>query len=239
MRVLAVVHGEHAAASAFGEVVVEAGHHLEEWWIARGDALPRPLDRYGAVLVFGGSMHADQEARHPWLRVENDFLQRVLAVGTPVLGVCLGAQLLAKATGAAVYPAREPEIGWVAVELTEAALGDPLFAHSPRRFDAFEWHYYTYDVPSAARELARSSASTQAFRLGEAAWGIQFHAEVTKSQIEAWLLGDGREPPVPPDALLEETEARIEEWERFGRDLCGAFVEVAERREHGVVGAVT
>jgi GMP synthase-like glutamine amidotransferase len=229
MDVLAVIHGDNVRAGVFGDVVRQRGHRFEEWSLAWERPLPRPLDDYGAVLVFGGRMHADQDDRHPWLRDENFLLQRLLALRMPVLGVCLGAQLLAKAGHAAVYPSPEPEIGWVSVELTGDADGDPLFGRLPECFDSFQWHYYTYDVPAGGVELARSSACTQAFRLGEAAWGIQFHAEVTQPQIEDWASDRTRDVPGGVERLLEETRANIVRWNALGRELCGEFLEVAER----------
>jgi GMP synthase-like glutamine amidotransferase len=177
------------------------------------------------VLVFGGAMHADQEGHHPWLREENLFLQRLLDIRKPVLGVCLGAQLLAKAAGASVGPAAEPEIGWFPVDLTDEAADDPVLGGLPERFDAFQWHYYKHGVPAGGVELARNDVCTQAFRLGNWAWGVQFHPEVTLVQVEAWTEED---EPVPP-GLLDETRARIREWNELGKSLCDAFVDVAER----------
>jgi GMP synthase (glutamine-hydrolysing) len=228
MHVLSVIHGEKVRAGVFGDAVEARGHRLEEWSLAWGTSLPRPLDAYGAVLVFGGAMHADQDRHHPWLREENLFLRRLLDLRKPVLGICLGAQLLAKAAHADVGPAAEPEIGWYPVELTEPAGEDPLLHALPPCFDAFQWHYYTYALPAGAVELARSEVCTQAFRLGDTAWGVQFHPEVTLEQVEGWLEDD---EPVPFDgaALLEETRGRIESWNELGRTLCGAFVDVAER----------
>jgi GMP synthase (glutamine-hydrolysing) len=231
MNVLAVIHGSNARAGTFGEAVADAGHRLEEWSLAWRTPPPRPIDDYGAVLVFGGSMHADQDEHHPWLREENLFIQRLLDRHVPLFGVCLGVQLIAKAESAAVYPLPgKPEIGWVPVELTEAAAADPVFGRLPGQFDSFNWHYYTYDVPAGAVELARSPRCNQAFRLGEAAWGIQFHAEVTMDTLHSWLA-DKDELPADIDrvALAAESEARIDEWVRLGRDLCSGFLEVAER----------
>jgi GMP synthase (glutamine-hydrolysing) len=225
MDVLAVIHGEQVRAGVFGEAVEARGHRLDEWSHAWGTPLQRPLDSYGAVLVFGGAMHADQEGHHPWLREENFFLQRLLDLRKPVLGVCLGAQLLAKAAGAPVGPAREPEIGWFPVDLTDDAAGDPVLGGLPTRFDAFQWHYYKHGIPAGAVELARNDVCTQAFRLGDCAWGVQFHPEVTLAQVEAWLEED---EPVPP-GLLGETRERIGEWNELGKRLCDAFVAVAER----------
>lgn len=225
MDVLSVIHGDKVRAGVFGDAIAERGHRLEEWSLAWGTPLPRPLDAYGAVLVFGGAMHADQEGHHPWLREENLFLQRLLGLRKPVLGICLGSQLLAKATHARVGPAPEPEIGWYPVELTEDAADDPVLGGMPPRFDAFQWHYYVHEVPAGAVELARNDLCAQAFRLGDSAWGVQFHPEVTLAQIESWMQDD---EPIPDD-LLEQTRARIGEWNELGKTLCDAFVDVAER----------
>src|SRR4051812_24440823 len=183
MDVLAVIHGDNARSGVFGDAVRERGHRLDEWSLAWGQPCPLPLDSYGAVLVFGGSMHADQDDRHPWLREENFLLQRLLDLHKPLLGICLGAQLVAKAAHAAVFPAVEPEIGWHPVELTEESAGDPLLGRLPAHFDAFQWHYYAHSLPAGAVELARSRVCTQAFRLGDSAWGVQFHPEVTLTQV--------------------------------------------------------
>jgi GMP synthase (glutamine-hydrolysing) len=146
-----------------------------------------------------------------------------------VLGVCLGGQLVAHAAGAWVGRASEPEIGWHQVELTAAAHEDPVLGGLPERFDTFQWHFYTYELPAGACELAESAVCSQGFRLGERAWGIQFHAEVTRAQIEEWVEIDHRELLGPGDDLLRETEERIEAWTAIGRELCGAFLEAAER----------
>lgn len=220
MKVLALTHGPSVGPGVFGTEVVAAGHELEECAIAAGE---RPATDADAILVFGGAMHPDQDERHPWLLGEQRFLAHALERETPVFGVCLGAQLLAKAAGASVHPAAESEVGWLPVELTEAAAADPVFATAPARFEAFQWHHYTYELPAGAVELARSEACTQAFRLGNAL-GIQFHAEVTRSQIESWLAED---PDDVSDAaaLRAATRERIGSWNAFGRWLCRRFLD--------------
>jgi GMP synthase (glutamine-hydrolysing) len=228
VKVLAVIHGEKVRAGVFGDVVAERDHELEEWSLAWGTPLPRPLDAYGAVLVFGGAMHADQDEHHPWLRDENFFLQGLLDLHTPALGICLGAQLLAKAAHAPVHPASEYEIGWYPIELTGDGADDPVLGRLPENFDAFQWHYYTHGIPAGAVELARSRICTQAFRLGDNAWGVQFHPEVTLAQVQDWV-DEREEVPVDFAALMSETRDRIDEWNALGRELCGAFIEVAER----------
>jgi len=232
VNVLAVIHGDQVRAGVFGDVVSARGHTLEEWSLAWAKPPPRPLDSYGAVLVFGGAMHADQDEHHPWLREENFLLQRLLGVRIPLLGICLGAQLIAKAAHAPVFRASEPEIGWFPVRLTDAARSDPVFGGIPQQFHAFQWHFYTHGVPAGAIELARSPICTQAFRLGELAWGIQFHAEVTRSQIERWAADETRETPIPRAELLAETSERIGEWNELGGELCEAFLAQAEPAAH-------
>jgi GMP synthase (glutamine-hydrolysing) len=227
MDVLAIVHGENARSELFGDVVRGLGNRLDEWSLASGEPLPLPLDAYGAVIVFGGAMHADQDDHHPWLREENFFLQRLLGLGTPTLGICLGVQLLAKAAHAWVAPAAAPEIGWYEVEMTDAGRDDPLLGRLPERFAAFQWHSYTYGVPAGADELARSEDCTQAFRLGERVWGVQFHPEVKLGQLEQWIAD--KDVPFDRDALREETRARIGDWNALGSTLCEGFCELAER----------
>jgi GMP synthase (glutamine-hydrolysing) len=228
LDVLSVVHGFDARSELFAPVVAGAGHRLDEWSFAWNTAPPLPIETYDAVLVFGGAMHADQDAWHPWLRDEAVWLQGLLERRVPTLGICLGVQLLARAAGSWVGPLPEPEIGWHEVELTEAGSADRVLGALPARFQALQWHYYTYGVPTGAVELARSAACTQSFRLGDACWGVQFHPEVTEPQLDRWI-GDKDDPPADPAALRAETRAKIGAWNELGRALCGTFLAAAEQ----------
>jgi GMP synthase-like glutamine amidotransferase len=229
VEILSIIHGGEVRAGVFAEPVRRRGHLLTEWSAPSGFPPPRPIEEYDAAFVFGGSMHADQEDEHVWLRDEDALIRRLLELETPLLGVCLGGQLLAKAADAWIGPASEPEIGWFPLELTDAAADDSLFAMLPRTFDAFQWHFYAFDVPDGAVELARNDVCSQAFRLGERAWGVQFHPEVTLAQVEGWI--DDPDDPCPdPEGLRWETRRRIDEWNDLGRRIADAFVEVAERR---------
>jgi GMP synthase-like glutamine amidotransferase len=209
----------------FDALAEESGHTLERWRVPLGSS-PHPPSSYDAVMVFGGSMHPDQDEHFPWLTREAEFLHDVLAEGVPALGVCLGAQLLARAAGGRVAPARAPEIGWYPVELTNNGRTDPVVGALPARTDAFQWHHYTFEIPDGGTELAVSDVCTQAFRVG-AAWGIQFHAEVTSRMVETWVSEDGHELPAGVDEFLEETRSRIDTWNEHGRRLCAAFLDVA------------
>lgn len=230
MNVLSLVHGEDARTELFGPLVAEAGHRLEEWSFESG--APPALDAYGAVLVFGGSMHVDQEEQHPWLREESDWLSGLLERRVPTLGICLGSQLLARAAGAWVGPLPVPEIGWCEVELTDAGTEDPVLSVLPPRFEAFQWHHYAHELPEGAVALAHSSAALQGFRLGEAWWGVQFHPEVTEPQVARWI-GDESDPPPDPERLRAETRRLIGGWNDLGRRLCRSFLAAAERLRAG------
>jgi GMP synthase (glutamine-hydrolysing) len=225
MRVLSVTHGPSVPGGIFEEVVEASGHKLERWVVPLG-AAPRSPARYSAVLIFGGSMHPDEDERFTWLAREAEFLEELLAQEVPVIGVCLGAQMLARAAGARVAPARAPEVGWLEVTLTDEGRADPVLGVLPPRLEAFQWHHYTFQVPSQATELARSNVCTQAFRRGRA-WALQFHAEVTLPMVRAWTAGDPDDLPVSAADFLAGTEARIADWNEHGRRLCAAFLELA------------
>jgi GMP synthase (glutamine-hydrolysing) len=226
MRVLALTHGSNVGPGVFADAVAAAGDELVER-VVPVDGLP--AGSADAVIVLGGAMHPDQEETHGWLAAEVDWIGRELERGTPLLGVCLGSQLIARAAGADVYRAAEPEVGWLPVEV--AAGDDPVAAALPDRFDAFQFHEYTHDLPAGAVELARSRVCTQAFRLGRA-WGVQFHPEVRLDQIESWAA---EEPDAvgDVDALLAESRRRIADWNELGRRLCAAFLTTARRRTNG------
>jgi GMP synthase (glutamine-hydrolysing) len=224
VNVLAVLHGTDAPAGSFADVVAERGHRLATW-VPADTGTPPAADAYDAVLLFGGAMHVDQEAHHPWLSTEEQYVRDLLDREVPLLGVCLGAQMVAKAAGARVGPAARPEIGWYEVELTNG--DDPVLGVLPGRFRAFQWHFYAFDVPGGGAELARSPVCPQAFRLGERAWAVQFHPEVTLEIVAGWIDAAPDEVPGGAEALLAESERRIEEWTRLGRGLCGAFLAAA------------
>ena len=191
MRVLCLTHEHDGPAGLFADVVRERGDELLEWNVSQGPP-PEPPGSFEALVVFGGSMHVDQEDRHPWLTAQHDLMREALdRKNTKEKGVhedvCLGGQLLARAAGAHVGPASRPEIGWFEIELTPEGASDPVVGALPERFDAFEWHSYAFDVPPGGVLLAESPACAQAFRVGDAAWGVQFHPEVTHEMLEEWI----------------------------------------------------
>jgi GMP synthase (glutamine-hydrolysing) len=179
-------------------------------------------------------MHADHEDRHPWIREEKEQLRELIERRVPLFGVCLGAQLVAEAAGAPAHRASEPEIGWRQVELTPEGAGDPLLGPLGPIFEAFQWHSYEFPLPPDAVALARSPVCLQAFRLGDTAWGIQFHAEVTLADAEAWIDDfrsdeDAVRIGLDPDGLRRRTREAIADWNALGRALCERFLAEATR----------
>jgi GMP synthase-like glutamine amidotransferase len=235
MRVLTIVHEEDAGPGVFADAIRASGAEWHSWQLSdEGPPWSDPRD-YDAVITFGSAIHPDQDDEHPWLAEERQLLVDLLERGVPLLGVCLGAQLVAGAAGARVGRASEPEIGWYEVGTSAAASHDPLLAPLAPRFDALEWHSYEFGLPPGAVALASSEVCLQAFRVGELAWGIQFHAEVTLRDFESWLRDYGSDADavrlgLDPDDLREETRARIGAWNELGWGLCARFLRVAAAR---------
>jgi GMP synthase-like glutamine amidotransferase len=232
MRVLAILHQPDCGPGVFAEAISAAGAQLDCWLITQAPAPPCDPHDYGAVLTLGGAMHADQDSQHPWLGREKALLAELLERGVALLGVCLGAQLLAEAAGASARRASSPEIGWYQVRTSDEALDDPLIGPLAPDFAALEWHSDEFPLPPGAVSLARSSTCLQAYRLEPAAWGIQFHAEVTAPDLESWI-DDYRSDPdavaaqLDSEAFRARTGQEIEAWNALGRGLCDRFLAAA------------
>jgi len=224
VRVYAVVHQRDAGAGVFGRFPI---------WIPGEQPTPS-LEDVDALLIFGGSMHVDQKDEHRWMSPEKQLIRDGLAHGTPMLGVCLGSQLLAEAAGARPYRLEEPEIGWYEVEITDAGAADPVLGPLAPRAELFEWHHYAAPLPPGAVELARTPLSVQAFRIeGKPAWGLQFHAEVTRENLFDWLDGwedaEAAQTDFDPDAIRAASERRIEGQNEVGRGIAERFLAEAAR----------
>jgi GMP synthase (glutamine-hydrolysing) len=228
MRVLSLVHEPSSTGGGglFEDLVEERGDRLERVSIAHDASMLDAPGRYDAIMVFGGAMHPDQDGEHPWLADEADFLREAVDHEIPLFGVCLGAQLIARAVGGYVGAAAKAEVGWHVVEVNEAGLADPVIGVLSSRIDAFQWHYYGFEVPDGAELLAENDASSQAYRLGERTWGVQFHPEVTRHMLDYWFVEGVAELP-DPITVRADTDRLLGGWNRHGRGLCGAFLDVA------------
>ena len=207
--VIAIRHVHFEDLGAFDDVL-----HRHGYAVRYCDAC---IDDIGGVdplapdltVVLGGPIGAYQELTYPFLGQELALLERRLTAARPTLGICLGAQLMARALGARVYPAPEKELGWGAVQLTEAGRSGPFrhFAEAP----VLHWHGDTFDLPNGAELLASTEiCPNQAFSFGRHALACQFHPEITASGFERWLVGHAVElaavPGVSPAVLRRDTE---------------------------------
>ena len=197
---------------------------IRPWLVERGarvtatqcfaDASFPSLDDFDWLIVMGGPMSVHDSDRHPWLAAEQRLIAQAISAGKTVLGICLGAQLVARALGARVFRAAEREIGWFPVEPVNAATGNPfvgLFAH-PR--DVFHWHGETFDLPAGAVPLARSTACVnQAFAVGDRVLALQFHLEMTPDGARALIAHCPED--LAPGPWVQSPAAMLADQSRF------------------------
>ncbi|MBE9079993.1 glutamine amidotransferase [Romeria aff. gracilis LEGE 07310] len=214
--VLTVVHQETSTPGLIGTKLSELGYSIDLRCPALGDSLPEHLDQHSAALVFGGPMSANDETE-PFIRKELDWISQVLTAGKPYLGVCLGAQMLARVLGATVdhHPKAHREIGYHPIYATAA--GQDLF---PPELYVYQWHQEGFEIPASATLLAKGDAfPNQAFRYGSQAYGVQFHPEITADMIDFWtgkapeqLVLAGAQPRDLHFKYHQQHGAAVERW---------------------------
>jgi len=182
---------QHVAAEPLGTLdpmLRDRGHRIRYVNFHRDPDARPDVSRYDALIVLGGPQMPDQFDRHPHLRVEVDCIEAALKRDIPLLGICLGAQLLAHTLGAPVRPMASWEIGWSELEPTHYSAADPVFCALVEPSPTFQWHGYAFDLPDRAVHLARSArCEYQAFRYGDKAYGLQGHLELDERLINRWL----------------------------------------------------
>ncbi|UKA60517.1 type 1 glutamine amidotransferase [Arthrobacter sp. FW306-2-2C-D06B] len=231
--ILGLVHKEGASPGYFANVVNDHGYEFEIANFTVGDLPDRPLETYAALIVFGGSPQVDEEDIHPWLVDEKSYMRQALALDLPLMGVCLGAQLLAEITGGKVGPAAVRRRGWGDVGVDDEACDDPIFSRLPKTFRTLVWHAYEFGCPPDATPLGRSTTALQAFRMNDKrAWGVQFHPEVDPAEMDEWL-GLLREsgPAAASEAELKrwasEASLYADDQQELSRVICGGFIKTA------------
>lgn len=223
MRALVLTHVDHEGPGLFGGLLREAGVDVRTVRLHRGERIPG-LGELDAAISMGGPMNVYEEALHPFLRDETDFLRAAASRGLPVLGVCLGAQMIAKAAGAAVTKSPVAELGWETVTLTDAGAADPLFRGLPRTLPVFQWHGDTFAVPEGGALLAIGDACrNQAFRHATS-YGLQFHVEADRSSLAAWFAGAPQEREI-----LRRHDELAPRMEELARALLGNFLAISRR----------
>lgn len=208
--------------------IERGGHQVGCTRLYAGDGFPRP-DTVDLLIVMGGPMGVYDEQQYPWLAAEKSFLRAVIAAGRRVLGICLGAQLIADVLGARVYPNGQKEIGWFPVTRAAAAQESPFGELLPERFQAFHWHGDTFDLPPGAVHLAQSAVCRhQAYAIDDRILGLQFHLETTPESAHE-LIEHGADELVDaptiqsPEQMLAEP-ARFAELNRLMNLLLDGLV---------------
>ena len=187
MRVLVVQNFDGTGLGQIATALDEAGATVEVVHAHRGEALPVSADRHDALVVLGGGQNARADEEHPYLPKLCGLMRGFAESDRSVLGVCLGSQLLARAFDAENIIGGASEFGWQPVDLNEDGATDPLFAGVPATFRTFQWHDDTFILPRRATRLAGSlSVHNQAFRIGRAAYGVQFHFEADRPMVARW-----------------------------------------------------
>jgi GMP synthase-like glutamine amidotransferase len=191
MRLAVLQHVPFEGPAAIADWAASRGVPVSIVRLYESEALPE-LSVFDMLAVMGGPMSVNDGAQYPWLGPELTLLREAIGASKAVLGVCLGAQMIAKALGARVYPAKQKEIGWFPVE--RIAAKHTLFDGIPASFMAFHWHGETFDLPAGARGLAKTAAApNQAFAAGSRVLGLQFHMEATPASVKDLLDHAGDE----------------------------------------------
>lgn len=190
-----------------------------------------PTDQFNTLVMMGGPMSVNEADIYPYIKKEIELVKEFISKGKSVLGICLGAQIMAKALGSKVYVGHEKEIGWLDIELVENGVRDPLMtklAFHPkagdfwRKFKVFHWHGETFDIPEGAIRIARSVLyPNQGFSFKNRAYAFQFHIEVTREMIFEWL---GNEP-VDMEKIKKDTEAFYDDFSGRAMNFYKAFFE--------------
>ncbi|MDB5972286.1 MAG: type 1 glutamine amidotransferase [Hydrocarboniphaga sp.] len=231
MRVHWLQHAPEDDLGCIAPWLAARGHTVTRSGLYEGDALPS-LAEFDALLVMGGAMNVDEEGAHPWLVDEKRFLRSVLSGGQRVLGICLGAQLIAEQLGAKVLRNAHREIGWFDVELSDAGRAFAPMSGWPASLPLFHWHGYRFELPPAATRLAFSAAcDQQAFAFDDGrVIGLQFHPEVTSAGVRLWLE-QGHPRPGPHVQPVERMREDLSRFAHANTLLCGLLEQwLSDRR---------
>lgn len=227
--ILILQHIAPETPGTIGEACAEHGRDLRIVRIHDGESVPDELGETAALVVMGGPMGVYETDEHPHLEAEMHLIEEALRKGRPVLGVCLGSQLLAATLGAKVYPGEAKEIGWHEVTLTDEAAGDPLWSSVDSPFTAYHWHGDIFELPRGAVGLARSEQTAcQAFRYGKSAYGILFHMEVTPEIVRGMteaFAGELEEEDASGDDIRRQAEEHLPHLQSVGRQVFGEWAQ--------------
>jgi GMP synthase (glutamine-hydrolysing) len=234
MRVYVLQHAEHETPGMIADILGERGITEERVRSYAGDRVPTSMDGGSGLVVMGGPMAVYEQDRYPYLRDEIRLIRDAIDRGVPVLGICLGSQLIAAALGARVAPARR-EIGWHAVTLSDAAGEDPLWRGVSRTFEVFHWHGDAFELPTGSASLAASDRTPcQAFRHGRSTYGFLFHMEMSEAMVRAMVEAFGDDLAAAGEsaaAVLARTPAGVRGMTPIGRTVFLRWTQLLREAE--------
>jgi len=227
-RVSVLLHADPETPGLIAEILDRRGIEMETIRGYAGERIPASMGGRDALVVMGGPMGVYDQGRLPFLRDEIGLIGDAVRSGKPVLGVCLGSELLAAALGAKVEPARK-EIGWYSVTLTDAAAHDPIWRDVDQEIAVFHWHGDAFQLPRGAVPLASSALTPhQAFRHGRASYGLLFHMEMDEAMVRAMVESFGeelREAGADGDRILAQAPSAVREMRRVGSIVFDRWVD--------------
>lgn len=243
VRALILQHCPVEGPGTLAPFLLQRGWTLETVALDAGAPLPEAPQAYQAIIVMGGPMGVYDETDYPFLREEQYFLTLAIAQKVPILGICLGSQLLARALGARVYRNPRKEIGWYTVDLTAAGRTDPLFMGLDSPVRVFQWHGDAFEIPPGAISLASSPLCThQAFCYGAHVYGLLFHLELTPAIIQSWLATfreelAGVKDYINPERIIADMPHYLERYQQVSTQVFSNFVDHLLACEQGHAGS--
>ena len=233
--ILIIKHIDIEGPETIGECFKSKGHKLKIIDLSLGDALPSNFSGIEAVVVLGGPMNVYEEKKYSFLKKENAFIKKIIKNEIPYLGICLGAQLLAKAVGAKVTKSPVKEVGWFQVDLTEDGKNDSFFEGLDEKIDVFQWHEDTFAIPQGGKWLGKSEGCAhQAFRVGCCAYGVQFHFEITDKSIKEWSDAYFKEDRTAlkskKQSMLNTYIKKKQSFHETGKIICDNFSKIVQAR---------
>lgn len=193
-----------------------------------GEPVPHNIEKYSGIIILGGPMNVYEEEKFPYLKDEDLLIKKAINMSYPMLGICLGGQLIAKATGAQVKKGATKEIGWYKLNLSTGGKEDKVFGSMPEELIVFQWHGDTFDIPEGAVHLAGSELfPNQAYRVGDNVYGLQFHLEVTEKIINSWIAEYQDELAtlnyIDYERIINDTPEYVEDLSRYAESFYEKF----------------
>jgi GMP synthase (glutamine-hydrolysing) len=242
-KVLVFQHVAHKILGTLNPTLKDNGLRIRYVNFDRNPNEPPVMDKYNGLIILGGHMGVYESETYQHIKVEMKLIEEALKKNIPILGICLGAQMLAHVLGSEVRKSPEKEIGWYDISLTEAGQRDRLFSHFEQKEKIFQLHGDTFDIPKSAVQLASSDLLPgQAFRFGDKVYGLQFHLEVDEAMIYRWLENKKNQEEINEsngkfsvEQIKLETQQYLSQSINLSRQTFSKFIDIFELKERPIL----